>query len=70
MAHPKKSKDILIQWDKAFRGIQAGSKLAIKKNAINFWVGRNGSGKSTAASLLLTELNKRNGVVPSHHYNK
>lgn len=52
-----------------FRGLKEGQNITIKPNALNRWMGFNGSGKSTAASMLLTHFNKIDNAVPAEVWN-
>jgi ATPase subunit of ABC transporter with duplicated ATPase domains len=44
---------------KDFYCLKKGLSIEIEPNKVNFWVGSNGSGKSTATSILMTLLQKQ-----------
>lgn len=57
---------IKIKILKNYRNLKKGEEFYIEYNSVNFWVGKNGTGKTSLASLILTELKKINAkIVPS-----
>jgi ATPase subunit of ABC transporter with duplicated ATPase domains len=56
-----------IEFLKDYRNFKKGNVFEVSPNTINFWVGKNGTGKSTLASLILTALESKNKkLVPNH----
>lgn len=55
-----------INFSKKYYSMPEGLSIEIEPNAVNFWVGENGSGKSVTASALMTLIQKKLGERKSN----